>query len=257
MLSHTAKKNNSHVPVLGEKEQTGQVEASLEDRLPACKQKSLPENHHPTLAKGESALGWPIPLPREQCKQESLQPRASCFRDLREGEPGNSHPRSRPLVVWIGYSVPSGHRPPRSWRWGSWQDCAAVGFWLVHPNFPCREPECRVRGASRSRGSWDAMGSLPGMARGCAQGTVRVWGLCSAPRLFVSMQQPRNVLLQSPAAVAAREPWWDCFWAIFSHISVFQIPFLFLCYCLSSPFPPKKVTSEHLQNRMRGNHFSR
>lgn len=169
------------MPGLREREQTGQKHL-LETGLPLANRSHCLKITTLLWQNMNHSRGGRFPFLMSIVNKISLQPRALCFRDLGEGEPRNSHPPHPSPGSLDTLLCTQWAQASQSWRSGSWQDCAAVCFWLVHPDFPRGEPECTVQGASRSRGSWYAMGSLPSMARGGAQGTVRVWGLCSAPR---------------------------------------------------------------------------
>lgn len=111
MLSHAAKKDN-HMPGLREREWTGQVEASLEDSLPLANRGHCLKISTLLWQNMNQSRGDRFPFLMSNISKISLQPRALCFRDLREGDPRNSPPciqthGSLDMLL----CTPSGHRP--------------------------------------------------------------------------------------------------------------------------------------------------
>lgn len=99
------------MPGLREREQIGQKRL-LETGLPLANRSHCLKITTLLWQNMNQSRGGRFPFLMSNVNKISLQPRALCFRDLREGEPRNSHPHIQALVVWRRYSVPSGHRPP-------------------------------------------------------------------------------------------------------------------------------------------------
>lgn len=186
----------------------------------------------------------------------SLQPRALCFRDLREEEPSNSHPHIQILVLWIRYSVPSGHRSPSHGHQVPGRTALQFASGLCTQISLVGNQNARFRVQARAGGAgmqWDlspVWQKRPGHCQGL--GALQHSQILSVDA--AASPHPLAKPCHSRCKGAVLGPLLIC---VLSHISAFQIPFLFLCYCLPFPLHPSEITSEHLQNRMRGNQFSR
>lgn len=158
---------------------------------------------------------------------------ALCLRDLRGEEPRNSHPHIQTPVAWTCCSVPpSGQRPPSAGDQVPGRTPLQL-FWLEHPNFSCGTPDARSQGdlVSPQDGKRMCLGS--GGTAGLPELLCRHISLATSSHKHCKGATPG--LLRS---------------SVLSHLcppNTFPLPLLFF----TLPFPPE-ITSERLQNRLRG-----
>lgn len=193
------------------------------------------------MAKHESEQGQPISLPRCNVSKISLQPRALCLSDLREGEPRNSHPNIQTPVVWIRYSVPSGHTPPshgeqvpgRTALWFASGLCTQISH-VGNQNAGLRVQAGAGRAGMQRGLSPAGQEDAPRAPSGPGGSAALPDSQCRCSSLSVSFANPCH----SRCEGAVLGLLLSC---ILSRVSAFQIPFThpLLLSALLSP-PPKK-----------------